>query len=152
MSAQTTTTSIQKLYTAVAKATGGRDGRAVSDDQVIDIPLSTPKALGGAGKAGATNPEQLFAAGYSACFDSALSLVARLAKTPITGSTVEAHVSLGKDETGGFGLAVELFVNIPNMELSQVENLVQQAHQVCPYSRATRGNVEVQLHASNNPA
>jgi Ohr subfamily peroxiredoxin len=142
--------SIQTLYTAVAKATGGRDGRAVSDDQVIDVALSVPKSMGGPGKPGSTNPEQLFAAGYSACFDGALNLVARNAKTPITGSTVEAHVSIGKDETGGFGLAVELHVNIPNMELSQAEELVRQAHQVCPYSKATRGNIEVNLHTTNH--
>ena len=142
--------SIQKMYTAVAKSTGGRDGRSVSDDEVVDLSLSTPKALGGPGKPGATNPEQLFAVGYSACFDGALNLVARMAKTPITGSTVEAHVSIGKDEDDGFSIAVELFVNVPGMELSQVENLVQQAHEVCPYSKATRGNIEVNLHASNN--
>lgn len=144
--------SIQKLYTAVAKTTGGRDGRSVSDDQVVDLTLSMPKALGGTGKPGTTNPEQLFAVGYSACFDGALNLVARMAKTPITGSTVETHVSIGKDETGGFSIAVDLFVNIPGMELSQVENLVQQAHEVCPYSKATRGNIEINLHASNNAA
>jgi Ohr subfamily peroxiredoxin len=144
--------SIQKLYTAVAKSTGGRDGRSVSDDEAVDLFLSTPKALGGPGKPGATNPEQLFAAGYSACFDGALNLVARMASIPITGSTVEAHVSIGKDETGGFAIAVELFVNIPGMELSQVENLVQQAHEVCPYSKATRGNIEVNLHTSNHAA
>jgi len=142
--------SIQKLYTAVAKSTGGRDGHSVSDDGAVDLSLSTPKALGGPGKPGATNPEQLFAIGYSACFDGALNLVARLAKTPITGSTVEAHVSIGKDEAGGFSIAVELFVNVPGMALSQVEDLVQQAHEVCPYSKATRGNIEVNLHTSNN--
>jgi Ohr subfamily peroxiredoxin len=141
--------SIEKLYTAVAKATGGRDGRVVSDDQIINISLSTPKALGGPGKEGATNPEQLFAAGYSACFDGALNLVARTAKTPISGSTVEAHVSIGKDATGGFGISVDLHVNIPGIELSKAEELVAQAHQVCPYSKATRGNIDVTLKTTN---
>ena len=136
--------SIERLYTAKAKATGGRDGRTISSDNVIDLPLSTPKEMGGPGKADTTNPEQLFAAGYSACFDGALNLVARLNKTPITGSTVAADVSFGKDGEA-FGLAVDLTVNIPNMDQQQAEALVAQAHQVCPYSRATRGNIEVQL-------
>jgi len=141
--------SIQRLYTAKATATGGRDGRAISSDNVIDLPLSTPKEMGGAGKADSTNPEQLFAAGYAACFDSALNLVARLAKTPITGSSVEADVSVGKDGDN-YGLAVDLKVNIPGMEPAQAEELVAKAHQVCPYSRATRGNIEVTLSTTTN--
>ena len=141
--------SIQRLYTAKATATGGRDGRAISSDNVIDLPLSTPKEMGGPGKADTTNPEQLFAAGYSACFDGALNLVARLNKTPITGSTVAADVSFGKDGEA-FGLAVDLTVNIPNMDQQQAEALVAQAHQVCPYSRATRGNIEVSLTTTTN--
>ncbi|AWM34754.1 organic hydroperoxide resistance protein [Hymenobacter nivis] len=141
--------SIQRLYTARAKATGGRDGRAVSSDNVIDLPLSTPKEMGGAGLAGSTNPEQLFAAGYAACFDGALNLVARLEKTPITGSTVAADVSFGKDGEN-YGIAVDLAVNIPNMDQAQAEALVAKAHQVCPYSRATRGNIEVNLTTTTN--
>ena len=141
--------SIERLYTAKAKATGGRDGRTISSDNVIDLPLSTPKEMGGPGKADTTNPEQLFAAGYSACFDGALNLVARLNKTPITGSTVAADVSFGKDGEA-FGLAVDLTVNIPNMDQQQAEALVAQAHQVCPYSRATRGNIEVSLTTTTN--
>ena len=141
--------SIQRLYTAHAKATGGRDGRAVSSDNVIDLPLSTPKEMGGAGKANSTNPEQLFAAGYAACFDGALNLVARLEKTPITGSTVAADVSFGKDGDN-YGLAVDMAVNIPNMDQAQAEALVAKAHQVCPYSRATRGNIEVNLTTTTN--
>ncbi len=141
--------SIHRLYTAHAKATGGRDGRTISSDNVIDLPLSTPKEMGGPGKADTTNPEQLFAAGYSACFDGALNLVARLNKTPITGSTVAADVSFGKDGEA-FGLAVDLTVNIPNMDQQQAEALVAQAHQVCPYSRATRGNIEVSLTTTTN--
>ncbi|MBC6611850.1 organic hydroperoxide resistance protein [Hymenobacter sp. BT507] len=141
--------SIQRLYTAKAKATGGRDGRAISSDNIIDLPLSTPKEMGGPGKEGATNPEQLFAAGYAACFDGALNLVARMEKTPITGSTVEANVSFGKDGDN-YGLAVDLHVNIPGMEQEQAEALVAKAHQVCPYSRATRNNIEVNLSTSTN--
>jgi Ohr subfamily peroxiredoxin len=141
--------SIQRLYTAKATATGGRDGRAVSSDHVIDLPLSTPKEMGGPGKADSTNPEQLFAAGYAACFDGALNLVARLAKTPITGSTVEADVSFGKDGDN-YGLAVDLKVNLPGFEQAQAEELVAKAHQVCPYSRATRGNIEVNLSTTTH--
>lgn len=141
--------SIQRLYTAKATATGGRDGRAISSDNVIDLPLSTPKEMGGPSNAGATNPEQLFAAGYAACFDGALNLVARLAKTPIAGSTVEADVSFGKDGDN-YGLAVDLKVNLPGFEQAQAELLVAKAHQVCPYSRATRGNIEVTLSTTTN--
>lgn len=141
--------SIQRLYTAKATATGGRDGRAVSSDNVIDLPLSTPKEMGGPGKADSTNPEQLFAAGYAACFDGALNLVARLAKTPITGSTVEADVSFGKDGDN-YGLAVDLKVNLPGFEQAQAEELVTKAHQICPYSRATRGNIEVNLSTTTH--
>ncbi len=141
--------SIQRLYTARAKATGGRDGRTVSSDNVIDLPLSTPKEMGGPGKAGSTNPEQLFAAGYAACFDGALNLVARLEKTPITGSTVAAAVSFGKDGEN-YGIAVDLTVNIPKLNQALAEALVAKAHQVCPYSRATRGNIEVNLTTTTN--
>ncbi|OGX82783.1 hypothetical protein BEN49_02445 [Hymenobacter coccineus] len=140
---------MQRLYTARAKATGGRDGRAVSSDNVIDLPLSTPKEMGGAGVAGSTNPEQLFAAGYAACFDGALNLVARLEKTPITGSTVAADVSFGKDGEN-YGIAVDLTVNIPGLGQGQAESLVAKAHQVCPYSRATRGNIDVNLTTTTN--
>ena len=141
--------SIQRLYTATAITTGGRDGRAISSDNVIDLPLSTPKEMGGPGKANSTNPEQLFAAGYSACFDGALNLVARLNKTPITGSTVAADVSFGKDGEH-FGIEVDLLVNIPNLDQQLAEALVAHAHQVCPYSRATRGNIDVNLTTTTN--
>jgi Ohr subfamily peroxiredoxin len=136
--------SIQRLYTAKAKTSGGRDGRAVSSDNVIDLALSTPKEMGGPGKPNATNPEQLFDAGYSACFDGALNLVARLNKTAITGSTVQADVSFGKDGEH-YGIEVDMVVNIPNLSQQEAEALVAQAHEVCPYSRATRGNIEVNL-------
>ena len=134
------------LYTAVATATGdGRNGHARSSDGLLDLELAVPKELGGAG--GATNPEQLFAAGYSACFHSALQLVARQAKVPLTGSTVTAEVSVLKQEVG-FGLGVALNVSLPGLDQAQADQLVEQAHQVCPYSNATRGNIEVALSAT----
>ena len=136
--------SFQRLYTAQAKATGGRDGRTISSDNVIDLPLSTPKEMGGPGKAGATNPEQLFAAGYAACFDSALNLVARFENQTLSGTSVAADVSLGH-EGDKYDIAVDLHVNIPGLEQAQAEDLVAKAHQICPYSRATRGNIEVNL-------
>ncbi|SMB91961.1 OsmC family protein [Hymenobacter roseosalivarius DSM 11622] len=141
--------SFKRLYTAKAKATGGRDGRAISSDNVIDLPLTTPKEMGGSGKVGATNPEQLFAAGYAACFDSALNLVARFENQPIAGSSVAADVSLGH-EGDKYDIAVDLHVNIPGMEQAQAEDLVAKAHQICPYSRATRGNIEVNLTTTTN--
>ena len=132
------------LYTATAHATGeGRNGHAISDDGVLDLDLRMPKELGGPG--GATNPEQLFAAGYAACFHSALKLVAGQSKLDATGSEVSASVSIGSLPSGGFGLAVELDVHTPNLEQSVAEELVAKAHEVCPYSNATRGNIDVEL-------
>ncbi|MFJ9806547.1 organic hydroperoxide resistance protein [Streptomyces wuyuanensis] len=131
------------LYTAVATA-NGRDGRAVSSDGRLDLPLAAPAALGGSGEG--TNPEQLFAAGYAACFASALGLVGRQAKVDTADISVTAEVGIGKDEDGGFGLAVVLRVELPAaLEGETGELLVKQAHQVCPYSKATRGNIDVQL-------
>lgn len=136
---------MQVLYTANATANGGRDGRATSDDKVLDVALSTPKQLGGAGGAG-TNPEQLFAAGYSACFLSALKLVGGALKTPIPAdTTVSAQVGIGPNGQGGFGLAVSLAVVTPGMDQAQAEAAVAKAHEVCPYSNATRGNIDVKL-------
>jgi osmotically inducible protein OsmC len=133
------------LYTAVAHATGdGRNGHARTDDGVIDLDLRIPKELGGPG--GATNPEQLFAAGYSACFHSALKLVAQQAGADTTGSEVSASVGLGTTDSGGFGLAVELDVLLPQVEREAAQSLVERAHQVCPYSNATRGNIDVSLN------
>ena len=132
------------LYRAQAKATGGRDGRAVSSDGVLDVQLTTPKELGGNGAHG-TNPEQLFAAGYSACFLGALKYVAgqeknaRPADTSITG-----QVGIGPIPTG-FGIEVELTISIPGLAREEAEALVQKAHIVCPYSNATRGNIDVKL-------
>ncbi len=133
------------LYTAHATANGGRDGRAISDDQHLDVQLSTPKELGGAGGPG-TNPEQLFAAGYSACFLSAMKLVSGAMKTPLpAGTTVSAAVGVGPNEHGGFGLSVALTVSTPGMDQAQAQAVVNKAHEVCPYSNATRGNIDVAL-------
>ena len=135
---------MKALYTAVAHATGdGRNGHATTDDGLLDVDLRTPTGLGGAG--GATNPEQLFAAGYAACFHSALKLVAGKEKADMTDSAVSATVSLGMLDSGGFGLGVELDVLIPNVAKPDAERLVAAAHEVCPYSNATRGNIDVVL-------
>jgi osmotically inducible protein OsmC len=132
------------LYTATAHATGdGRNGHATSDDGILDLDLRIPKAMGGSG--GATNPEQLFAAGYAACFHSALKVVAGREKADVTGSEVSASVGIGTIPGGGFGLQVELDVSIPALDHDAAMALVEQAHQVCPYSNATRGNIEVTL-------
>lgn len=134
------------LYTANATVEGeGRHGKGRSDDGRLSVDLSVPKGLGGDDGPG-TNPEQLFAVGYAACFHGALKKVARESKAAIEGSTVEAAVSLGKSE-GGLDIAVQLTVTVPGMGQAEAAELVEAAHQVCPYSRATRGNVEVTLTA-----
>ena len=137
--------SIEKvLYRAHATANGGRDGRAASSDGVLDVKLTTPKELGGAGGAG-TNPEQLFAAGYSACFLGALKYVADQQKVALPAdTTIEGSVGIGPIPTG-FGIEVELKIAIPGLPRAQAEALVQQAHIACPYSNATRGNIDVTL-------
>ena len=127
------------LYTASAVATGdGRNGHVQTFDGIIDMPVRTPKEMGGEG--GATNPEQLFAAGYAACFHSALRLVAGAMKVDTT--------SLGRDDNGAFGLAVRLEVALPAVSREVAQQVIEQAHQVCPYSNATRGNVEVVLEVA----
>lgn len=132
------------LYTATALATGdGRNGRVESSDGILTADVRTPREMGGAG--GATNPEQLFAAGYAACFHSALRVVAQRSGADVTDSEVVADVSIGPDGDGGFGLAVGLEVTLPHVQRADAEQLVAQAHQVCPYSNATRGNIEVTL-------
>ncbi|NDI85671.1 organic hydroperoxide resistance protein [Undibacterium crateris] len=137
---------MQILYTANATATGGRDGRATSDDQQLDVKLTTPKELGGAGGAG-TNPEQLFAAGYSACFIGAMKFVAASQKKALPADvSVNGLVGIGPNGKGGFGIAVTLNISLPGMEKEAAEALIHQAHEVCPYSNATRGNVEVSLN------
>ncbi|ANZ36853.1 MULTISPECIES: organic hydroperoxide resistance protein [Lentzea] len=136
---------MEALYTAEATAYGeGRNGEVRSSDGVIDEVLSVPKEMGGPG-GDATNPEQLFAAGYSACFNSAIAAVARAGKIQVASSEVTAKVGIGSNGAGGFQLAVELAVKIPGLDQAVAEKLVEQAHQVCPYSNATRGNIEVAL-------
>ncbi|WP_430433747.1 organic hydroperoxide resistance protein [Methyloversatilis sp.] len=137
--------SIEKvLYTAQATATGGREGRAASSDGVLDVQLLTPKELGGAGGPG-TNPEQLFAAGYSACFLGALKFVAGQNKVALPADTqITGRVGIGAIPTG-FGIEVELTIAVPGLPREQVESLVEKAHIVCPYSNATRGNIDVTL-------
>lgn len=132
------------LYTTVAHATGdGRNGHARSDDGTLDLDVRIPKEMGGPG--GATNPEQLFACGYAACFHSALKVVAKQASADVTDSEVSATVGIGTLESGGFALEVELDVHIPNVDESTAQQLAEAAHQVCPYSNATRNNIDVQL-------
>ena len=133
------------LYTAHVNAIGGRAGHVKSDDGTIDLPLSMPKGMGGPGTEQTTNPEQLFAAGYSACFGGAVGLVARLQKLAVGAHDITAFVSIGKDDSGGFSLAVELKGNFPELPREQAEALMKAAHEVCPYSKATRGNIEVTL-------
>lgn len=135
---------LEKLYTAAATATGGRNGHVKSSDDVLDLQIRAPKELGGGGGA-YSNPEQLFAAGYAACFDSALSLVIRTEKITAGETTVAAQVSIGKYANGGFGLAVKLSVSIPGVTAEEAHRLTEKAHQICPYSNATRGNIEVEL-------
>ena len=131
------------MYTAVATARGGREGEVVSDDGVLDLLLSMPKEMGGPG-GDFTNPEQLFAAGYSACFHSAIKRVASGEKLDVTGSSITAHVGLGKDGTA-VGLAVTLVGAFPALSAPEGQELMEKAHQMCPYSRATQGNIEVTL-------
>ncbi|MFD4673914.1 organic hydroperoxide resistance protein [Lentzea sp. NPDC058450] len=136
---------MEALYTAEATAYGeGRNGEVRSSDGVIDEILSVPKEMGGPG-GDHTNPEQLFAAGYSACFNSAIAAVARAGKIQVATSEVTAKVSIGSNGAGGFQLAAELAVHLPGLDQAVAEKLVEQAHQVCPYSNATRGNIEVAL-------
>jgi osmotically inducible protein OsmC len=137
--------SIEKvLYRAQATANGGRDGRAVSSDGVLDAKLTTPRELGGAGGDG-TNPEQLFAAGYSACFLGALKFVAAREKFALPAQTsITGQVGIGQIPTG-FGIEVELKISIPGVDAEKARALVDQAHIVCPYSNATRGNIDVTL-------
>ena len=135
---------MQVLYTATAHATGdGRNGHATSDDGLLDVDVRVPEEMGGPG--GATNPEQLFAAGYAACFHSALKVVAGTDTASVEGSEVSASVGIGTTDGGGFGLTVELDVSLPAVDASAAETLVARAHEVCPYSNATRGNIDVTL-------
>lgn len=140
---------MKTLYTTSVTAKGGRDGKVKSENGILELDVRTPKALGGASDE-FTNPEMLFAAGYSACFDSALNLMIKKSKIKTGETTVKAKVSIGQIENGGFGLAVELDVNVPGVSLEEAQSLTEQAHQVCPYSNATRNNIEVKLAVTNN--
>jgi osmotically inducible protein OsmC len=135
-------------YSTQATATGGRDGRATTADGTLDVRLATPKELGGAGGEG-NNPEQLFAAGYSACFLGALKFVAAQEKVRVPAdTTVTATVGIGPRSEGGFGLDVALRIALPGLDRNQAEVLVQKAHHVCPYSNATHGNLDVRLEVA----
>ena len=132
------------VYTAKAKATGGRDGRATSSDEILDVKLAVPKEMGGAG--GGTNPEQLFAAGYSACFLGAMKFVAGRDKlNSIKDAFIEGEVGIGPIPTG-FGIEVKLNIHLKGMDQAEAQKLVDAAHIVCPYSNATRGNINVTLN------
>ena len=130
------------LYTTTATASAGRNGQVTTDDKMLDLALSYPKEMGGTGEA--TNPEQLFAAGYSACFSNAILHVAREMKIKLTQAPVSAEVGIGPNATGGFSLTVALAVTL-DLEEEQAQQLVKTAHQVCPYSNAVKGNIDVEL-------
>ena len=134
------------LFTTSVLATGGRSGRVVSEDNIIDFQLVSPKELGGPGGDG-TNPEQLFAAGYAACFDGALGLVIRKERAEVTGTSVKADVHFLKDEAdNGYKLGVTLNVSVQGVDEEKARELVEKAHQACPYSKATKGNIDVKLN------
>jgi Ohr subfamily peroxiredoxin len=137
--------SVNVLYRTTASATGGRDGHAATADGSFEVKLTTPKELGGPGGAG-NNPEQLFAAGYSACFIGAMKFVAAQTKAKVPADTkVTATVGIGPRSEGGFGLDIGLEISLPGLPRAEAEALVEKAHQVCPYSNATRNNVPVRL-------
>ncbi len=135
---------MKTLYTAEATATGGRQGHARTSDGHLDVDIAVPPEMGGS-DSDATNPEQLFAAGYAACFGSALQVVAGKQDKDVSQSSVTARVGIGMIGKGAFGLEVELQVAIPGMDESEARALVERAHEVCPYSNATRGNIPVEL-------
>lgn len=136
---------MKTLYTGVATTTGGREGNVKSDDGVLDLDLSLPKSMGGKGLE-KTNPEQLFAAGYSACYGSALQVVAKKHKVDLGDFSVTASVDIGQTEEGDLQLAVILDSYIPGVDVETGEKLVNEAHEICPYSRATRDNIDVTLN------
>lgn len=140
---------MKTLYTIGATATGGRNGRVKSENGIIDLEVRYPKGLGGANDDYA-NPEMLFAAGYAACFDSALNVVIKAEKIKTGETSVTAKVGIGQTASGGFALEAELHANIPGVTTEQAQQLIEKAHEVCPYSNATRGNIEVKLTVSNH--
>jgi Ohr subfamily peroxiredoxin len=141
------TNEINVLYTAEATAEGGREGHARTSDGRLDVDLDVPAEMGGSGGPG-TNPEQLFAVGYAACFQSALLRIASGRKLDLTGSRITARVGIGPVHDGGFGLAVALDLDAPGIDPEEASLLMERAHEACPYSRATRGNIDVTLAAS----
>lgn len=140
---------MKTLYTTSVTAIGGRNGHVKSENGILELDVKSPKSLGGANDDFA-NPEMLFAAGYSSCFGSALSLVIGKEKIETGETSVTAKVSIGQIENGGFGLAVEMDVNIPGVTLEEAQSLTEKAHQICPYSNATRNNIDVKLAVTNN--
>ena len=134
------------MYKTKAISTGGRDGKVEVLNSPLQFDMALPSELGGAKKEG-VNPEQLFAAGYSACFGSALQHVVRLKKIPVSSVSISAEVGIGKDESGGFALEVALELKVSGIDQVAADELIQEAHQVCPYSKATRGNIKVTLTA-----
>ena len=139
------------LYWAEAVSEGGRIGRAYSTDGKLDVPIVVPADLGGDADAQGTNPEQLFAAGYAACFHSAMKTIAGMKKIDLAESTVRARVGLGPTGTGGFGLEAEIHVDLPGTDRDTAHSLVRKAHRRCPYSNATRGNMDVVLTVNGEP-
>ncbi|EJG02064.1 organic hydroperoxide resistance protein [Flavobacterium sp. F52] len=137
------------LYTTSVSAKGGRNGQVKSENGVLNLEVRMPKALGGAND-NYTNPEMLFAAGYASCFDSALNLIISKSKIETGETSVTAQVSIGQNEDSGFGLAVKLDVNIPGVSIEEAQELTEKAHQICPYSNATRSNIEVELSVTNS--
>lgn len=140
---------MEKLYTAKATATGGRSGRVVSHNKALDAEVKAPKEMGGP-SGDYINPEILFAAGYAACFGSAVDSIIRNEKKAAGPATVTAEVSIGKNDKGGYGLDVTLDVNVPGVDQATAEDLVNKAHQVCPYSNATRNNIDVKLNVTTS--
>jgi osmotically inducible protein OsmC len=137
---------IKPLFTATATATGGRNGHTQASDGSVSADLSVPKAMGGPGKPGTTTPEHLFASGYAACFGGALDFVGKQHKKDASKASVTADVSIGPRDAGGFGLAVKLHVKDSTLPQAELEALAKEAHEkICPYSNATRGNIDVQL-------
>lgn len=139
---------MKALYQTKVTAKGGRNGIVKSENGVLELNVKMPKALGGANDNFA-NPEMLFAAGYAACFDSALNMIIKQAGIKTGETTVTASVTIGSLESGAFNLAVDLHANIPDVTIDEAQKLIEKAHQVCPYSNATRGNIEVNLTVSN---
>lgn len=140
------------VYEAVVRADAGREGRITSDDGRLDLALAKPPGLGGTGTEPGTNPEQLFAAGYAGCFHAALLANARREKIDVSGSSVTARVAIGTVEPKGYGLAVTLDVDLPGVAAADATKLLELAHDACPYSRATRGNILVEVRRADTSA